>query len=166
MARIPTVIIATENGPVVINKSDFNPETMTLSETAAIEAVVPVTIHDNTAPGSVDVTVTPGELRTDGPTVAEYVERGYQATAYPPAGYASRSTADEIAAAIEAQKPKDAPPAPVAPALMLVTKQGSKYVVVDALAQPVIREGIEPAGYSSEAKAWAAVNALTAPAAS
>jgi hypothetical protein len=45
-------------------------------------------------------------LRTDGPTVAEYVEAGYQAGNYPPTGYASRSTAEEIDAAIAAQKPK------------------------------------------------------------
>lgn len=45
-------------------------------------------------------------LRTDGPTVVEYVEAGYQASNYPPAGYAARSTAEEIEAAIAAQKPK------------------------------------------------------------
>jgi hypothetical protein len=45
-------------------------------------------------------------LRTDGPTVAEYVDAGYQASSYPPAGYASRSTPEEIDAAIAAQKPK------------------------------------------------------------
>lgn len=42
-------------------------------------------------------------LRLDGPTVAEYVAAGYQASAYPPEGYASRSTADEISAAVTAQ---------------------------------------------------------------
>lgn len=45
-------------------------------------------------------------LRTDGPTVAEYVDAGYQASKYPPAGYASRCTPEEIDAAIAAQKPK------------------------------------------------------------
>lgn len=44
------------------------------------------------------------ELRDDGPTVAEYVARGYLAVNYPPEGYASRSTQEEIDAAIEAQK--------------------------------------------------------------
>lgn len=42
-------------------------------------------------------------LREDGPTVAEFVEAGYLAANYPPAGYASRSTVDEIAAAVAAQ---------------------------------------------------------------
>lgn len=44
------------------------------------------------------------ELRDDGPTVAEYVAKGYLAANYPPKGYASRSTREEIDAAIEAQK--------------------------------------------------------------
>lgn len=44
------------------------------------------------------------ELRDDGPTVAEHVAAGYLAVNYPPQGYASRSTQEEIAAAIEAQK--------------------------------------------------------------
>lgn len=36
-------------------------------------------------------------LRTDGPTVEEFVAAGYQADNYPPEGYASRSTDEEIA---------------------------------------------------------------------
>ncbi|KAA0995449.1 hypothetical protein FQ192_10410 [Pseudomonas sp. ANT_J12] len=42
-------------------------------------------------------------LREDGPTVAEFVEAGYQASAYPPAGYVSRSAQEEIDAAVAAQ---------------------------------------------------------------
>lgn len=42
-------------------------------------------------------------LREDGPTVAEFVEAGYQASGYPPEGYASRSTREEIDAAVTAQ---------------------------------------------------------------
>lgn len=45
-------------------------------------------------------------LRTDGPTVAEFVAAGYQASNYPPAGYASCSTDEEIAGAIKAHKAK------------------------------------------------------------
>ena len=48
---------------------------------------------------------TPGSgLREDGPTVAEFIASGYKASNYPPAGYASRSTAEEIEAALEAEK--------------------------------------------------------------
>jgi len=43
-------------------------------------------------------------LRTDGPTVAEYVAAGYKASNYPPDGYSSRSTEDEIAEALQAEQ--------------------------------------------------------------
>jgi hypothetical protein len=43
-------------------------------------------------------------LREDGPTIAEYVAAGYLASQYPPVGYASKSTPEEIAAAIEVGK--------------------------------------------------------------
>lgn len=42
-------------------------------------------------------------LRDDGPTVAEFVAKGYSASKYPPAGYTSRSTAEEIDAAVAAE---------------------------------------------------------------
>jgi len=42
--------------------------------------------------------------RLDGPTIAEFVAAGYPAVNYPPDGYASRSSQEEIDAAIEAQK--------------------------------------------------------------
>lgn len=44
------------------------------------------------------------DLRTDGPTILEFIEAGYQAINYPPEGYASRSSQEEIDAAIQAQK--------------------------------------------------------------
>lgn len=52
----------------------------------------------------IKVTAVDGDgQRLDGPTVADYVAAGYQASAYPPQGYASRSTAEEIATAVTAQ---------------------------------------------------------------
>lgn len=47
------------------------------------------------------------ELRQDGPTVSEFVEAGYKASNYPPKGYASRNTQEEIDAAIAGQKETD-----------------------------------------------------------
>lgn len=44
------------------------------------------------------------ELRQDGPTVAEFVAAGYKAANYPPKGYEARSTPEEIAAAVAAEK--------------------------------------------------------------
>ena len=46
-------------------------------------------------------------LKLDGPTIAEFVEAGYLAINYPPVGYESRSTQDEIERAIKAQKDAD-----------------------------------------------------------
>lgn len=43
-------------------------------------------------------------LREDGPTIGEYIGAGYPATGYPPQGYASRSTPEEIAAAVKAEE--------------------------------------------------------------
>ncbi|KQM79824.1 HeH/LEM domain-containing protein [Xylophilus sp. Leaf220] len=56
-------------------------------------------------------TVGSDELRADGPTVKEFVAAGYQAANYPPAGYASKSTPEEIADAIGAQGAPAVPPA-------------------------------------------------------
>lgn len=55
------------------------------------------------------------DLKDGGPTVEEWVLAGYHAEAYPPDGYASRSSAEEIAVAVAAQKaakthvPKESP---------------------------------------------------------
>lgn len=38
----------------------------------------------------------PVELRQDGPTIAEYVAAGFDPSNYPPKGYASKSTEEEI----------------------------------------------------------------------
>lgn len=46
-------------------------------------------------------------LRDDGPTVQEFVEAGYLAVNYPPTGYASKSTPEEIAAAVAAASSPD-----------------------------------------------------------
>jgi hypothetical protein len=43
-------------------------------------------------------------LKLDGPTIAEFVEAGYLVSNYPPQGYASRSSQEEIDLATKAQK--------------------------------------------------------------
>lgn len=52
----------------------------------------------------IDSQVPSEPLRTDGPTVAEFVTAGYLASNYPPTGYASRSSNEEVAAAVAAQE--------------------------------------------------------------
>jgi len=72
---------------VVINKADFDPATHEAYEGDG--------------------------LRQDGPTVTEYVAAGYLASNYPPGGYASRSTAEEIAEAVAVQSGAAKTPAEV-----------------------------------------------------
>lgn len=50
-----------------------------------------------------------GYERENGPTVAEYVAAGYLAVNYPPGGYASVSTDEEVAEAIAAQAAEPKP---------------------------------------------------------
>lgn len=97
-----------------------------------------------------------GGLRTDGPTVEEWVAKGYQATGYPPEGYESKSTPEQIAAAIAAQAPpaeQQTPAAPVAPSADAST------------APPAPPAPAAPAAEGSSAeKAPATANAEKAPA--
>lgn len=54
------------------------------------------------------VRITPAESDDGiGPTVEEFVAAGYRAENYPPQGYEARSTPEEIAAAIAAQRAAD-----------------------------------------------------------
>lgn len=154
MPRVETVTIETEAGPVRINKSvyDASPDAFTLHGDAEQPA-----------------------LRDDGPTIAEFIAAGYPASNYPPKGYVSKSTDDEIAAAIadEAAKTKQPEPAPVTPApeqpeqpeqpgapSLMVMKDGKKHFVVDASGERVEVEGIEKDGYAKEQDAWNAILAL------
>ena len=176
----PTVIVKNANGPVLMNRSDYNADEhgeifasledamsgtpMQVPQTAIPPLVVPA------QPAAIDANgnpVNPGDsgqfvppsnvtLREDGPTVEEYVQAGYDPKNYPPQGYASRSTPEEIAAAIG----KAAPPAPVQ---MAVTKKGKKFIVVDTAGNVIERDGIEKDGYASDTEAWAAITALSIP---
>lgn len=47
----------------------------------------------------------PVELKQDGPTLAEYMAAGYKASTYPPTGYASKTSDEEIKTAIAAEAP-------------------------------------------------------------
>lgn len=42
-------------------------------------------------------------LRQDGPTIREWIAEGYKASAYPPSGYESKSSPEDIAAAVAAE---------------------------------------------------------------
>lgn len=153
---VEVVTIETENGPVRINKSDYDPDKHTLSG---------------------------AQPREDGPTIEEFVAAGYDPKNYPPKGYLSRSSDEEIAAAIKA---KEAPAEPQQtgenatqptgeqqpqantaepaqqPVQRLVSQFGAKYFIVDGGGNKLTGEGIDNKGYKTEADAWAAVVALPA----
>jgi len=74
--------------------------------TAAVENAARAT--DGIKPGPVGPLAS-ADGNWTGPTVKEFVAAGYSARNYPPQGYASRSTPDEVAAAVaEEQKSADA----------------------------------------------------------
>jgi hypothetical protein len=64
-------------------------------------------------------------LRDDGPTIAEFVARGYIASNYPPEGYASRSTPEEIASAVSEQQRRAAAATAVAASAQTAATAGA-----------------------------------------
>lgn len=154
MPPLDTVTIVTDNGPVRINKTDYDaaPDQYKLADEA------------------------PATLRDDGPTIAEFVAAGYPAANYPPRGYASKSSEEEIAAAVAAEAAKTNEPKPEQPAgldaslqsaasgapapQLMVMKDGKKHFVVDPAGVKVERDGIDAAGYANEKEAWDAILAL------
>ncbi|HEV2155409.1 hypothetical protein [Bradyrhizobium sp.] len=68
-----------------------------------------------------------GVVRQDGPTVSEWVAAGYAADAYPPTGYASKSTQEEIDAAIAQQ-------------------EAARKALSEKLGEPAADEGVEDDG--------------------
>lgn len=129
---LPVVRIATSNGPVEINRSDYDPAIHTLAEGEPAPpptAAPPAPVGNGKSLGGVPSgpPVDPNALRDDGPTVEEYVAAGYLAVNYPPAGYASRSTPEAIKAAIAATTP--APPPPSNPNIVgTIPAKGSRMI--------------------------------------
>lgn len=87
-----------------MSKDDIKPgEQLTLAQINRLRKQAQSTpAAGNGSGGNSDV-----DLRQDGPTVEQYVAEGYKAANYPPKGYASRSTQEEIDAAINVQKETD-----------------------------------------------------------
>jgi hypothetical protein len=83
---------------------------------------------------------TPEVLRTDGPTLAEYVAAGYPAETYPPTGYAPRAEPVET----ETVEPEAVEPAPrVRQYIPCTGRQISRFIAaVDA--------GMQDAHYATE----------------
>lgn len=105
MAPIPTLRVRRfEHGDeVVINASDFDPAKHALAAepaAASVRSAQPAAVAKSakaadspSAPADgPNEDVEPVALREDGPTVEEFVTSGYPAHAYPPLGYAEKSS--------------------------------------------------------------------------
>lgn len=135
--RLPTVEIETENGPVLINRSDFNPDLHKLSERSKEELTAQIERAANQGQ-PVEPVAPPAP---PAPAAQDVPPTGQTTPPAPPA------PVDPVA-----------PPAtaPVDPALM-VTKKGRKHFVIDQAGQPVTVEGIDPEGYATDQAAWDAI---------
>jgi len=132
--RPETIMIETDNGPVMINKSEYNPDEHTLANGIAPPTPVPEPVP--AGPVAVDANGNP-------------VPAGSGGQFMPPA-------ADPI--------PANPPAADAAPTgKLLVQKKGKKFFVVDAeTKEPVAgRTGVDEAGYADENAAWVAVASAT-----
>lgn len=162
--RIATVLIEGPNGPISINRTDYDPEQHTLYGGDVLQ-----TEGGETVPAVPQHPVNSDGLRTDGPTIAEFIAAGYSAANYPPQGCASRSTPEEIAAALPPVAPP-APPAPVPPpppsnppaddAKPMVAQIGERFFIVNRSGDKLSGKGISPTGYATNEKAWEAASAL------
>lgn len=140
MTKVPVVTIETENGPVRINKSDFDPATMTLAGAVAPAAPAAPPAGD---PGTAPTPATPAAPEAPAAPVA------------PPAGDPGATQGLNLA--------PEAAAAPTAPqSALYVTKKGRKFIVTDQGGNAVEMAGIEPGGYAKENEAWAAVMAVSA----
>jgi hypothetical protein len=125
---LPTMQIETDNGPVTINISDFDPEKHRAVGAAPAEAPQPASGDDK----------------------------------QPEAGASDEGNGTPAPASSENNGGAPAPAAAEVDNTMLVTKQGSKYVVVNKAGEPIKRDGIEEKGYAKEKDAWDAIMALPA----
>lgn len=87
-----------------MSNDDIKPgEQLTLAQINRLRKQPQASVEAGNGGDKPDWNVASDELRRDGPTVGEFVAAGYLASNYPPFGYASRSTDEEIAAAVAAQ---------------------------------------------------------------
>ena len=75
--KVPTIRVKNgDSGSKIINMSDYDPR-----------------IHESV--GDAPVYEIGGDLKDDGPTLAEYVAAGYKPSNYPPDGYKSKPFEEE-----------------------------------------------------------------------
>lgn len=140
----PTVIVKNANGPLIMNRSDYNADEHG-EIFASLEDAMSGTPQQTpmTAIPPLVVPAQPAAIDANG----NPVNAGDTGQMVPPSNVTLR---DDAAA----------PPAPVQ---MAVTKKGKKFVVVDTAGNAIERDGIEKDGYASDTEAWAAITALSIP---
>lgn len=131
--RVPTVIIETENGPVVIDKSEFNPELHKLADPGAAAVIVEPVIPGAVTPAQVDL----GSILAA--PVAAALAGSIPAVTDPPANTST---------------------APAADAKPIVAQFGDRYFITNATYEKLSGKGISPTGYATSDKAWEAVGKL------
>lgn len=137
--RPETIIVETDNGSVMINKTDFDPAIHRLSG-AATDTVIPDGIG---VPPAV-VPAAPAAIDANGNPVN--------------AGDGGQMVPPTNTAATEPTQTANGGNSP--PPVLLVTKNDKKrFVVVDMEQKAVTADGIDAEGYKTEKEAWDAINA-------
>lgn len=160
---VPTVIIQTDNGPVIINKStvDADPDAFTVLDMTIEE------LEAQNKNASVVGTVNGEPIQPTTFIAPVPVEPPPSAPMFEPAPAVITQPQQPDIKTPEAQQAETQAAAPAQTQQRTVMKTGSKFFVTDLQGNAVTGvEGINEAGYKTQAAAQAALAALSAPAAS
>lgn len=145
-----TVMIMTDNGPVRINESDYDPKTHTLAPDQTVASVTAdLTAHAaGEAPGAV--------VQEPAPVVVdESADQDANGKGEPPVVTTEAPTPEQV------EEKKAAEQSNTAPMVLLVFKEGKKYFIVDMTGKKVVGDGIEADGYATEDAAMSVITGLT-----
>lgn len=127
--ELATVLVKTENGPVRINLSDFDPSKLELADPSDLPPAPVAQQEPEQQQSSADANGVKDTPQPDAPDGA-------------PEGDAGDGTVVEHPAVSDKRG---------------VVKTGSKYFVTDLAGAKIEADGIDPNGYKTEGEAWAAV---------
>ncbi len=163
---LATVTVMTENGPVIINATDYNAEIHTLAdgEEKPIDtgSDVQIAYAENGEPARI-INEAGNAVDVNGTTMKTLDPAAQTGGAGVVTPEMDGNTIGQMKAAADGTQNADgtATPPPAVPPARFVTKTGAKYYVVDAVGEKVTDvEGIDAKGYKNEGEAWAAVTAL------
>jgi hypothetical protein len=90
-------------------------------------------------------------LRLDGPTLEEWLKEGYQATAYPPKGFADKRTDDELAESEAALRAADEAKRQAEQQVLAETASRLDAMTFDQLGTWLIERGVKAKGLTDKA---------------